>query len=250
MKPLCDYHVHTVFSDGKNTPEEMVKAAIDKDISELGFSDHSYTFFDESYCVKREKIAEYKREIARLKNEYKDKIKILCGIEQDYYSAESTDGYDYAIGSVHYVQLGEKYLPVDESENDFKAIAENCFGGDYYAFSEEYFKTVAGFAERKDIKIIGHFDLITKFNENGKLFDENDNRYITAWKNAADKLLAAGKTFEINTGAISRGYKTEPYPSNTIREYIKSKGGKFVFGSDSHHKNALCYDFDKYEKEI
>ena len=246
MRTLCDYHVHTVFSDGKNTPEETVKAAIEKGVKELGVSDHSYTFFDESYCIKREKIADYKREIARLKEKYKGEIKILCGIEQDYYSAESIDGYDYAIGSAHYIKAGEEYLPIDESEKEFMAIAENYFGGDYYAFAGEYFNTVAGFSERCDIGVIGHFDLISKFNGNGKFFDEHDKRYIKSWKAAADKLIAAGKKFEINTGAISRGYKGQPYPADAIREYIKSKGGKFTFGSDSHSADNICFGFTDY----
>lgn len=250
MKPLCDYHVHSVYSDGKNTPEDIVKAAIENGLCELGFSDHSYTFFDDGYTIQRDKSDDYKREIARLKEKYKDRIKILCGIEQDFYSTESTCGYDYAIGSVHYVKAGEKYLSVDESEKTFVKAVEEFFGGDYYAFAKEYFKSVAKFAEREDIWIIGHFDLVSKFNEKEKLFAENDSRYISAWKGAADKLIAANKTFEINTGAISRGYKTEPYPSRTIREYLKTKGGKFILASDSHSKNTLCYDFDKYVKEI
>ena len=53
MKILCDYHVHTTFSDGKNTPEEIVLAAREKGLKEIGFSDHSYTFFDERYCLKK-----------------------------------------------------------------------------------------------------------------------------------------------------------------------------------------------------
>ena len=67
MKTFNDYHVHTTFSDGENTPEEMVLAAIKKGLKEIGISDHSYTCFDESYCMQREKIVEYKREIAELK---------------------------------------------------------------------------------------------------------------------------------------------------------------------------------------
>lgn len=247
MKPFSDYHIHTTFSDGKNTPEEMVIAAIEMGIAEIGFSDHSYTFFDESYCIKRDKIAEYKREIARLKAKYKDKIKILCGVEQDFYSTESVSGYDYAIGSVHYVKKGDKYLAVDESEQDFVKTVKDFFNGNYYEFAKAYFDTVAGFSERKEIAIIGHFDLVSKFNEKGKLFDETDERYVSSWKAAADKLIAADKTFEINTGAIARGYRTEPYPSDEIKAYIKGKGGKFIFSSDSHAKETICFGFEKYD---
>ena len=247
MRALCDYHVHTTFSDGKNTPEEMVKAAIKKGMAEIGISDHSYVSFDDGYTIKHEKIADYKAEIARLKEKYKDNIKVLCGIEQDIYSEGRADGFDYAIGSVHYVKFGEKYLSVDESEEIFVNAVKDFFGGDYYAFAEEYFNTVAKLVERKDITIIGHFDLISKYNENGRYFDENNGKYVRAWKKAADKLIAAGKTFEINTGAIARGYKTEPYPSDAIRAYINSKGGKFILSSDSHSAENLCFYFDKIE---
>ena len=115
MKSFSDYHIHTTYSDGKNTPEETVKAAIEKGMTEIGFSDHSYTFFDESYCLKRDKIAEYKSEIARLKEKYKSQIKILCGIEQDAFAECPAIGYDYSIGSAHYVRLGDEYVPVDET---------------------------------------------------------------------------------------------------------------------------------------
>ena len=68
---LRDFHTHTIYSDGGNTPEEMVLAAIDRGLECIGFSDHSYTFFDESYCMKLEAIPEYIAEIAGLKEKYK-----------------------------------------------------------------------------------------------------------------------------------------------------------------------------------
>ena len=243
MITLTDYHVHTTFSDGKDTPEETVKAAIEKGLTELGFSDHSYTYFDESYCIKKGRIAEYQDEIERLKAKYKDKIKILCGIEQDFYSLESTEDYDFAIGSVHYVKAHGKYFDVDKSAEYLKKVVREAFDGDVYAFIEEYFNTVAKFAERKDINIIGHFDLVAKFNEKHALFDESDARYISAWQSAADKLLSANKVFEINTGAVARGYRSDPYPSKALRDYIKAKGGKFILSSDSHSKETLCFGF-------
>ncbi len=236
---INDYHVHTTFCDGKNTPEEMVLKAIEKGMTLLGFSAHSYTFFDESYCLRKERYDEYKGEINRLKEKYKDKIEILCGIEQDYYSKEPTEGFSYVIGSVHYVKKNDKYLPVDESEEIFIDIVKTYYNGDYYAFCEDYYEVVGNVVEKTKADIIGHFDLITKFNENSRLFDENNERYIAAWKKAADKLLKTGKVFEINTGAISRGYRTTPYPSKKILAYIEEKGGKIIKNSDSHSVDGL-----------
>ena len=75
-------------------------------------------------------------------------------------------------------------------------------------------------------------------------------RYIKAWQQAADALLKTGKPFEVNTGAISRGYRTAPYPAKEIRDYIRAHGGKLILSSDSHAKETIAYRFKEYENEI
>ena len=245
---MRDLHTHTYYSDGKTSPEEMVLAAIGKGLTEIGISDHSYTFFDESYCVQKDKIAEYKAELAALKEKYKNVISVLCGIEQDAYSAESTAGYDYAIGSAHYLKVGDTYYPLDCVKADFISLAEGCYGGDYYALAEDYFALVGAYADRADVSIIGHFDLVTKYNEGGVLFDETNPRYLAAAKRALDKLLAADKVFEINTGAIARGYRTLPYPAPTLLSYIREKRGKTILSSDAHSPNNIAFAFDRFSK--
>ena len=240
---MTDLHVHTTFSDGRSTPEEVVLAAIAKGMTTLGFSDHSYTHFDTAYCIPKEKLSAYRAEIGALKEKYAGQIEILCGIEQDFYSEEPTEAYDYVIGSVHYIQSGETYLPVDESRNALLDAVQLYFDGDIYAFSEAYYKTVAQVAEKLRPDIIGHFDLISKFNEDGTLFDESHPRYIAAWQAAADRLLTAGIPFEINTGAVSRGYRTAPYPAAPIREYLAARGARFLWSSDSHRAETLCFCF-------
>jgi len=242
-----DLHVHTVFSDGKSTPEQVVLSAIEKGLLTLGFSDHSYTPFDKGYCLKKEKISDYINEISSLKEKYRDKIELLCGIEQDYYSSPSPEGLDFVIGSVHYIKIGNDYVPVDNTPEHLNAAAEKYFGGDIYALTEEYYRLVGMVAEKTNADIIGHFDLITKFNEKEKLFDQSHPRYIAAWKGAADRLLKANIPFEINTGAISRGYRTTPYPEKSIVEHIKQKGGRLILSSDSHHADTLAFKFDEFK---
>ncbi len=97
---------------------------------------------------------------------------------------------------------------------------------------------------RTKCDIIGHFDLVSKFNERYGMFDENDPRYIKAWQAAADRLIESGKPFEINTGAISRGWKTDAYPSEAMRQYIREHGGSFILSSDGHKKETIMYAFD------
>lgn len=246
---MRDLHVHTTYCDGNASPEEMVVAAIEKGLACLGFSAHSYTFFDTSYCIKKESIAAYKSEIAALAQKYRGKIEILTGIEQDIYSTESVSGFDYVIGSVHYAKTDEGYFGIDDSEEDFVKLVRKRFGGDFYALAENYFSAVSKICEKISPDIIGHFDLVTKYNEGGKYFDEQHPRYVSAYRKAADALLKENIPFEINTGAIARGYRSTPYPSKDIFEYISKHGGRFVFSSDAHSVNGICFEFEKWKKE-
>nr|MCR4719031.1 hypothetical protein [Bacillota bacterium] len=111
----------------------------------------------------------------------------------------------------------------------------------------DYFSTVA---KIKNAQIIGHFDLISKFNEGFCLFDESDERYMKSYKKALDILLKQNVIFEINTGAIARGFRSEPYPSIDILNYIKKHGGKTILSSDCHAKENLMFGFDKYQSYI
>ena len=128
----CDLHMHTVFCDGKNTPEEMVLSAINKGLNAVGVCTHSHTAFDDLYCIKKHDIKVFQDEMARLKEKYKDKIKVLCGVEQDYYGTESTDGFDYVIGSLHYFKVNGRYMHIDHSPDYY----ENAFK-DYVVFNTE-----------------------------------------------------------------------------------------------------------------
>ncbi len=214
---LKDFHVHTNFCDGADAAEDMVLAAIDIGMTHLGFSGHSHTAFDESYCMSAEKTAEYRRGIARLKEKYADKIRIFCGIEQDYYSDAPTAGYDYVIGSVHYIEKDGDFFPVDESAAELSGAAQKYYGGDIYALAEEYFAKVGNILEKTGADIVGHFDLVTKFNEGG---------------------------------AMLRRYRKSPYPSRFLLDYITERGGRLILSSDSHSRGSLCYRFSEYEKFV
>jgi HisJ family histidinol phosphate phosphatase len=88
-------HNHSTFSDGDHTPEEIVLAAIEKNMLGIGFSDHSYTDFDPSYCMLPERFEGYHRTLEALKVKYADQIKVFKGIELDYYSAADPKDFDY-----------------------------------------------------------------------------------------------------------------------------------------------------------
>ncbi len=241
-----DFHVHTRFCDGACSPEEMVRAALSKGMDAIGFSGHSRTAFDESWCMSLAGTAAYRAELARLKSVYAGQIRVLCGVEQDMYSDAPTEGYAYVIGSVHYLRVGGAYLPVDESAALQRDAAARYFGGDLYGFAEEYYRQLAQVQEATGCGVIGHFDIVAKFNEGGALFDERHPRYVAAWQNAADALLETGALFEINTGGIARNWRTVPYPAPPILDYLIGRGARFLLSGDAHRPDGLCFGFDDW----
>ena len=242
----ADFHVHTNFCDGKNTPEEMVQAALSLGMTAIGFSVHSYTFFDTGYCIAKEKMADYIEEINRLKDKYRGKILILCGAERDFYAEEPEGDLDYTIGSLHYVKKNGVYYAVDESKEALQHAIDTAWEGDALAFAEEYYAALATLAKNKP-NVIGHFDLLTKFNEPLPLFDESHPRYRKAAFAAVDALLPLDIPFEINTGAISRRYRTTPYPAPFLLSYLIEKGAKLMLSSDAHSASGLLFAFEEWE---
>lgn len=245
-----NYHTHTNFCDGKNTPEEMVLEAISLGCPELGFSGHSYLSFGTGYCMSIENTEKYKREIRRLQEKYAGQIKILLGVEQDYFSETPTDDYDYVIGSVHSVYKDGHYLEVDHTKKIFMDDVQKYYGGDYYSYAEDYYALVADVYRKTKCQIIGHFDLITKFNEGNALFDTQNPRYQAAANKALEALLEAPVILEVNTGAMARGYRTQPYPSQDLLSRWLEAEKKVHFSSDCHDAKNLLYGYEEYKTHI
>ena len=235
-----DLHIHTVFSDGAHTMEEMVLAAIDKGFVSIGISDHSYTSFDLRYCIRPERFPAYHEELLRLKREYADRIEVYAGLEYDGWSElPDRDLYDYLIGDCHYIKIGDSYFSVDHAAAEQKAALDEWFGGDPLAYCRAYFET---YVERTRIHrpdVLGHFDLPVKFG----LVDEDDPAYR---RMAADAMLACLEVtpiVELNTGAIARGLRKKPYPDFCLLREILRHGGRVVLGSDAHRRENLGFWF-------
>lgn len=247
---FSNFHTHTILCDGKDRPEELVLEALRLGCPAIGFSGHSYAPYDEAYCMSPVQTETYKEEICRLREEYADRIRIYMGIEQDLYSTSPTAGYDYVIGSVHYLYRNGVYLPIDASQSAQEQAVQAHYGGDWYAFAEDYFAAVSRVYERTHCQVVGHFDLLTKFNEGDALFSTEHPRYRRAVSRALDALSLAPVVFEINTGAISRGYRTEPYPAGWIVEELRRRGRKRILSSDCHTRENLLFGFEKYKDWI
>ena len=245
MKNKQNLHTHTIYADGKNTPEELVLAALEKGFDSIGFSEHSY--LPDSLVPQQLTVADmvrYKAEIAQLKQKYKGQIDIFCGLEYDFYSDVPTEGLDYMIGSVHYLDFGGEKATFDRNLKGVLAYIHTCFGGNAMAFAKAYFETVARLPERGKFDIIGHFDLVAKNNEKGNFLDTSSKEYLDLGMEAIHALKGKIPFFEVNTGAISRGYRTAPYPQMEFLKEFKRLGFGAVITSDCHNKDFLDCAFD------
>lgn len=233
-------HTHTVFCDGADTPERMVLAAISAGMDTLGFSHHSYTPFDTSYCIRD--YGAYRAEAERLKGAYAQKIALLVGVELDLFGQRPPE-CDFVIGSVHYLKEGEKYYPVDLSPAAFASAVGEAFCGDFYAAAERYFEQVAQLAVQVSPDVYGHFDLITRFNAGGAFFDEGAARYKRAALFAA-QALPAGAVVEVNLGRLFKG-EGDIYPSVRLLRELNELGCRFMLSSDAHTAAAIGFAFDE-----
>ncbi len=239
---IANFHTHTVFCDGTNTPEEIVLSAMGKGFSAIGFSGHGYTDFDLTYCIKD--CDGYIKEINRLKEKYKKEIQVYLGIEEDSFSLVDRSKFDYIIGSSHYFHINNQYYPID-SDYDYFQRCLAVFDYDVIRFSETYYRCFCEYIHFRKPDIIGHFDLITKFDEmHSSLFLHNDayNRMAETYIIEAAK---SGSIFEINTGAVSRGLRTTAYPNENLLYVLKKLNAGLILSSDSHNIDTLNFGFDE-----
>lgn len=237
---LTNYHTHCTFCDGKSTAEEVVLSALNKGFAALGFSSHG-GFVNAKQVYASIDIEGYIKEIDRLKEKYKKDIQIYRGIEEDQCGWIQRDRYQYMLGSVHYLLKGGKYLSIDGGVSYFQECVD-AFGGDAMAFAEAYYQLFCDYIAIRKPDIIGHFDLITKFEEVAPANYFGNRAYHDMAKKYIREAAKSGCIFEVNTGAISRGYRTLPYPHEELLYELKKLDAPIMVNADSHHADTLdCY---------
>ena len=241
---LQNLHTHTTFCHGLNTPEELVIEAIERGFDGIGFSSHASS----SYTDLGSRADAYIKDVLRVKEKYKEQIKVFLGIELDYYSTGYIDPtpYEYRIGSVHSSVIDNTTVeaPFDFDYETSKRALLEIFGGNGIKYAAEYYRRVAEMPNVFDYEIVGHFDLVSKFNESyPPLFDESDKAYRSIALEALHAVREKREIFEVNTGAIARKVRTTPYPAPFILEEMKRLNCKLILSSDCHDKKDLTAGF-------
>ena len=247
---ISNFHTHTVLCDGKSTPEEVVLSALEKGFSSIGFSGHAPTDFDDSYCLKN--VDEYIATIQKLKEQYKKDIEIYVGIEEDAYQQIDRSKFDYLLGSSHYLKANGIYHQLDCGVEKLQKCLD-AFGGDPLRLAEAYYQQFTSYIKERKPDIVGHFDLITKYEESQTNWFLNHADYHKIAEKYMKIATENDVIFEVNTGGIARTIRTTPYPYENLLHLIKKADAKIILNSDSHHKDTIdCWfgEARKYLKEI
>jgi histidinol-phosphatase (PHP family) len=245
MQIKQNLHTHTTWCDGINAPEEMIRYAMERGFTSLGFSGHSPNKRSNYAHVTEESTAQYKQEILALKEKYRDQFPIYLGLEVEATAECCMDGYDFLIGSLHYMSVEDQWFGFDRSAETVRDLIDRYFAGDGMAFALQYFRDVAKLPDYGKFDIIGHFDIHTKNNEILRFVDTEDPAYLRAAIEAIEALQGKIPLFEVNTGDVARGYKSVPYPEVPLLKEFKRLGFGAVISSDCHDMRYLDYGFDQ-----
>lgn len=238
---LQNLHTHSTFDDGQSSLEEMALAAEKAGLTSLGFSVHTPMPFESCWTIAPQRMPDYLAEVRRLRTAFAGRVAIYSGAEWDSLSRVPLREFDYVIGSMHFIRSGDKGSCVDNTPEMTSRYLAELFGGDADLAAESYFAGYETLAKSDEVDIIGHFDLITKFDEKYRFFHAESPRFRDAALAAMDELVKAEKIFEINTGAISRGYRSAPYPSRELLCELKRRSARITVSSDAH--SAKHVDF-------
>lgn len=241
-------HAHSTYDDGKSTLREMIEASKAAGLTSVGISMHAPMDYACTWDVKREEVSRYFDEMSRLREAYAGQIEVFTGIEWDVMSNIDLAPFDYALGSVHHMPVDDPSLCVDHCPDTTRRLIAQYYGGDADALAEAYFAQYDLVAAQPKAQIVGHLDLLTKFDEQEHFFQPGSPRYRQAILAAMEKLVRADKIFEINTGAISRGYRTTPYPDERWLCALREMGGKITLSADAHHVSGVACAYELAER--
>lgn len=238
---LQNLHTHSTYCDGINTIEEMVETAIQKGFSSIGFSSHSYMSFDAKLGLNPDDEESYFADIRNQAEKHRGEIDVYAGLEFELYSdSKISDGFDYVIGSCHYIEKDGELIIFDRGVDAVKNIIDTYFDGRGIDFAKYYYRnTITKLIDVYDFDIIGHFDIITKHIETEKFFDVESKEYRDYALSALYDLSGKFKIFEVNTGAIARSGRTSPYPQDFILREMKKLGCSVVVTSDCHRREYM-----------
>ena len=230
-----DYHIHSIYSDGRSAAEDYIAPALAAGLSEIGFSEHLTLFKDlEDWNMNPVNINSYINYIETIRKST-NKIKVKTGLEVDFFAGKEKEIHDflsilpldYIIGSVHY--LGEKTVDVGPEFYEGKSI-DRLF--------ESYFDSVCAAAASGLFDIIGHCDLIRIYGFKPSTYQE------PLYRKLAETMKKHNVAFEVNTNGRNRPL-ADFYPDRKFLNIFREENVPVCVNSDAHMPSRVGQYFDE-----
>lgn len=257
---MIDIHCHTKYGghcEGSIT--DCVNSANHKNLKILGFSEHfplPSKFYDPAgdSAMLPESLQTYLKDVEKERtNSQMGLDKVLVGLEVDFIPRFRKDisknleelRVDYLIGSIHFID-GWNF---DYNEETFKTGLEKRYKGNEKKVVNDYFNLVREMIQSDLFQIVGHLDLIKKFNLNGIYFDESES-YYTNWVKEILKLVKKKDLIiEVNSAGLDKKVK-EQYPSKWVIKECYERKIPVTMGSDAHRPSEIGRYFDKITRML
>lgn len=237
---MFDYHCHTSFSDDSNSSfESMLDSAVNKGLSEIAITDHYDPDYPDRAFPFDLDFQEYYKKLNLYEIKYKDKIKLIKGIEigiqidsiEKCKKAALDFNYDFIIGSFHCAEGKELYGGGYFSEKNYieKYI-------DFYTYVFDCLQNFNNFS------VLGHINIIDRYSD---VIPEY-SYYSDIVDSILRRLIETGKGIEVNTSSFRYSMGDVRTPSNQILKRYKELGGEILtLGSDAHFPEHIAYMFNE-----
>ncbi|CAM5501324.1 putative histidinol-phosphatase [Streptomyces xanthochromogenes] len=238
---MFDLHTHHErCGHAQGTLRDYVRAAIDAGLHTLGFSDHSPFFAEPEdhhrpwVAMARSEFPRYVAEARRLREEYADRIRILIGVESDFFpehaglyrEALARHDFDYVIGSVHVMDGVDLFRP-----ERWAGATED----DLLRAKEQYCDLVAQSASSGLFDILGHIDVVKA------ACPDMSSIATPATERMLRTIADADVVIEVNTSGRTKACGGW-YPDLAVLEMAAHYGVKVTFGSDAHVPERVAED--------
>lgn len=273
-----DGHTHTEFCP--HGSGEEVELFIQKAI-ELGFTEYSITehnplpqsFMDQASGepeaittggMNVNDVETYLTKMHKLKDKYKNDIKINVGFEIDYlpgfenwtmdFLHEYGKQIDDSILSLHFQKGNGGFRSIDFSPEDYSEGLVKHYGSFQKAqesYFSDYLKMVESDLGNFKPKRMGHLTLCQKF----QAYFEDESTELSAKSlmlidQIYTRVIEKGYELDFNTAGLFKEYYGETYPPTSIMKQALLKGVPFVYGSDSHAQKDIGRGYETFLKEI
>ena len=239
----------------KDSLEDVIKAYIDQGFTWVGITEHmaplsdAFRYPDEaedqqSAAFLREQFFSYFDECQKLKNKYSDQIEIFSAFETETYEgAQAFVNHlveelkpDYLVGSVHHVNS----ICIDYDEGHFRQAVTTT--GSLEALYLDYFDAQFEMLQALEPAVVGHFDLIRKFDPD-YLHTLKNKKIWQRVKRNLDFIARKNLILDFNLRGFDKA--SEQYPSMPVLKEALAMGIAVVPGDDSHGVASVGRNYDR-----